>query len=651
MSLQPVNADTSWSGSGVLANQVTFTGGTQVVTLNRGTAGTFDIGLTATPLPRNPTRCFVGATESCSITFAATAFVVSLPDQVSADLSAGSVTVPTCWSDFQSTTVPVDVGVQYVSPVWTGPALTANGVVLPTDGTTAVVDLVFDANCRAPLQITYPDAGEIRVSVGFVGSGSLSGLTMSGSDNLVFYPAALTIQATNAVATQLNATAAGTLPVHPAGTGFNLTVTAVNSAGGITRGYQPQALDRLLAYVQRTGPTTGSEGVFKLSPTGDVTTGLNPPLAIGDYSASNVGPGDFVDGVYANTGASYSEVGLVTLYLLDADYMGHAVMAASLPIGRFIPAAFQASANIVNRAATAGCAGAGFTYMGEGLRLSLQLLAKNGTGGITRNYQGAFAPFNGSGFAAYAGLPGNTLGARHGATDLSNRLSLNGAALTVPWAAGVATLDIDLSLQAATPVDGPYDGTSLGLSFADSDGAALQGLDLDVDGNGSVDHLDLGSTRFLAGRVSVGNAHGSELRDLNIPVVMQFYDGPANGFVTQTTDNCTPIISALLSDADTGDTLLVSDTCIVDQLGASGANACAAGTPGNQYRGTALAGEYLVSLKSPGAGRTGGLRITVDAPVWAEFDWVSAGNTDPVGIGTFGIYNRNTELIYQREIR
>ena len=57
VTLQPVDANTSWSGSGVVANQVTFTGGTQVVTLNRNTAGTFSIGLTSTPTPQNPTRC------------------------------------------------------------------------------------------------------------------------------------------------------------------------------------------------------------------------------------------------------------------------------------------------------------------------------------------------------------------------------------------------------------------------------------------------------------------------------------------------------------------------------------------------------------------------------------------------------------------
>jgi hypothetical protein len=152
---------------------------------------------------------------------------------------------------------------------------------------------------------------------------------------------------------------------------------------------------------------------------------------------------------------------------------------------------------------------------------------------------------------------------------------LHGVALAVPWTAGVATLDADLSLlQPIGAVDGPYDGAVLGMVFSDSDGAALLGLD--VDGSGSVDHLNLGSTDFRAGRLSVGNAHGSELRDLDIPLVMQFYAGPGQGFVTHSPDDCSPIAAVVSSDADTA---------------------------------------------------------------------------DPAGIATFGIYNRETELIHQREIR
>ena len=136
-----------------------------------------------------------------------------------------------------------------------------------------------------------------------------------------------------------------------------------------------------------------------------------------------------------------------------------------------------------------------------------------------------------------------------------------------------------------------------------------------------------------------------------MPVVVQYFAGSGLGFVTHTPDNCTRIAGTLLSDADPGDALTVADTCIVDEAAASGAHACPAGTLGTQYRGTALAGEFVVSLKAPGAAKAGALRVTADAPAWAQFDWTGVGDSDPQGIATFGIYNRDTELIYQREIR
>jgi hypothetical protein len=119
--------------------------------------------------PVTPTR---NAVLSLRLSVAESGESVTLPDQMSGGPSFGTVSLPSCWPDFQSTTVAVDVRAHYVSPLWAGPALIANGVSLPTDGSAAVVDLVFDASCVAPLQVTYMDAGEIGIDVGFVGSGS-----------------------------------------------------------------------------------------------------------------------------------------------------------------------------------------------------------------------------------------------------------------------------------------------------------------------------------------------------------------------------------------------------------------------------------------------------------------------------------------------
>ena len=179
----------------------------------------------------------------------------------------------------------------------------------------------------------------------------------------------------------------------------------------------------------------------------------------------------------------------------------------------------------------------------------------------------------------------------------------------------------------------------------------MQGLDTDVDGDSLADHRHVAAANLRRGRLSLGNAHGSELRDLQVPAVMQYYAGPGQGFRVHTQDDCTAIAGTLLADADAGDGLVVADSCIVDEVGASGTDACPPGTAGTQYRATPLAGVYAISLKSPGVGKTGALRVTADAPAWAEFDWAGTGPGNPVGIATFGIYRRDTAIIYQRELR
>ena len=442
---------------------------------------------------------------------------------MSGSVSNGSVSVSDCFPGFQSTNQPITVAAQYVSPAWIGPAITANGTPLPTDGSGVTLTLAFDAACTAPLQVGYAEAGEVAVSAAFTGGGALSGLDMLGSGNLVFYPASLRLQASDGAGNLLNAVTPGSVPVHTAGQAFTLTVSALNAVGTVTQGYQPQANDRVRVFVERTGPLSGYDGAMSLSPGTPVSSQPNPPSGPADYVVGNVPPAAFVNGVYTQTQATYAEVGLMTLHLRDFDYMGHVIDAAPLPIGRFVPAAFSAVGSLVNRVATPGCAGDSFSYMGEPLRLSADLTALNAAGGVTLNYQVGFASFTGGALAAYSGSAGDTVTALAAGSDLSGRLALDSTLLGASWSGGTARLDIDLRLLPAAAPDGPYDATAFGLAFSDADGVALQGLDMDVDGNGVAEHHTLETSRLRRGRAAVGNAHGSELLDLDVPLVMQYY--------------------------------------------------------------------------------------------------------------------------------
>jgi MSHA biogenesis protein MshQ len=236
--------------------------------------------------------------------------------------------------------------------------------------------------------------------------------------------------------------------------------------------------------------------------------------------------------------------------------------------------------------------------------------------------------------------------------NLSNRLNFSAPDVSfAPWSAGLASLGVSLEVDPASAADGPYDLTNFGVDIHDSDGVRLQNLNLDIDGDGLNDHAQIGITSIRAGRVAVGNAHGSELRNLDVPVAVQYFAGSGTGFVTHSIDTCTAIGTTTLADADAGDSLALTDTCIVDDAGASGTHACASGTAGAQYTATPSGGVYVTSLKAPGATKTGGIWVAADVPDWVKYDWSGTGPGNPQGLATFGIYSRESGVIYQREIR
>ncbi|MGB5640099.1 MAG: DUF6701 domain-containing protein, partial [Sedimenticolaceae bacterium] len=78
------------------------------------------------------------------------------------------------------------------------------------------------------------------------------------------------------------------------------------------------------------------------------------------------------------------------------------------------------------------------------------------------------------------------------------------------------------------------------------------------------------------------------------------------------------------------------------------------GSPGDvadQYHASPVSGDFNLNLMAPSGAATGVLRVAADAPPWLEFDWQGRGNSDPVGLATFGIYQGNSRVIFMREVR
>ncbi len=252
----------------------------------------------------------------------------------------------------------------------------------------------------------------------------------------------------------------------------------------------------------------------------------------------------------------YSEVGSLTIAATAANYLNtpglNATGSSALDsspdcngnvngyVGRFTPAwfALQPGASLTNRQAAACSPASSFSYMGEGMGLSFTLSAQNTASQTTQNYTGAFAKLNPALASSFA------FGAKSGATNLTGRVSAS--SVSGSWSNGQAAVQATVAIgrnntgpNPQDNPDGPYAGVNFGIAPVDSDGVAMNVLDLSVAG-GSNDHKNLGvSTEVRFGRLACSNALGAVQLPLPLPMVAQYWNGSA--FVTNAADSCTPV--------------------------------------------------------------------------------------------------------------
>jgi MSHA biogenesis protein MshQ len=100
--------------------------------------------------------------------------------------------------------------------------------------------------------------------------------------------------------------------------------------------------------------------------------------------------------------------------------------------------------------------------------------------------------------------------------------------------------------------------------------------------------------------------------------------------------------------------LNAGETCVRDNgaPGASGAGCAAVAPLAVRYREPPVGGDFNLRLAAPGAGNQGSVIVTATVPDWLRFDWNTgaAGDENPSGQATFGIFGGETRQIYTREI-
>ena len=300
------------------------------------------------------------------------------------------------------------------------------------------------------------------------------------------------------------------------------------------------------------------------------------------------------------------------------------------------------------------CTTGAFTYVGQPFTYAvapvLTVTAQALGGATTQNYAGTlfrlsnasltgrtYTPTPSSPGLTLTGLPATTTDPAIVATGLgTGTLTFNagsGIAFTrggavAPFSANIAlainVIDLD-GVIATNPVNPVTFGATSGIQFS------------------------TGSSQYY-GRLFLRDSLGSELLDLPIPLVTQYYLNSTQGFGTNSNDSCTTAAAIAFSNYQLN--LSSGQTCVRDSgnPGSSGQGCAAAAS--SRYSPVASAGAFNLILAAPGAGNSGALTVAAAAPTWLQYLWnVSSGsNSSPTGMATFGMFPGSPSRVYQREV-
>jgi len=471
-------------------------------------------------------------------------------------------------------------------------------------------------------------------------------------------------------------------PIHKAGQPFTITATAKNALDVTTANYNVSVAPT--AALSACSPGTACTASF-----GTLTPGTPA------YSA----------GAVTWNAATYSDVGAFDLTLQDTDFTsvdaadtaascaGRYVCSAATPVGRFVPDHFDLSGSaLVNRSdinAGVGCSPAStFTYMGETMKTSFTLTAKNAVGSPTQNYAGSFAKFTNSIVNWIAGTGNDRVGLWAIATgytysgstckvlfdrvtpSVNSFAACSGAVPALPigreagprvnvsspsisaWVGGAATFIADATLERGDVPDGSYATLNIGVTPQDADGVALSAYDLDADNSGTDERASLGTAEVRFGRLKLSNAHGSELLNLPVPIQAQYWNGTT--FVPNDADNCTVLASTHFAlgnyQRKAGDTWTTSLT-LVSTAAILGAWQINLSKPSPTPTGKGSVDLCVDLGADPGGGTVCSAAASANLPylqgLWSPG---SSYNNDPKVRATFGVFKGNEEFIYLREV-
>jgi MSHA biogenesis protein MshQ len=658
---QPVSLD--FLANAELISSPTFTGST-TVSVNNADVETVTFALTNPSIAAsNPVVCDDSIGNSCDMVFADAGFrflygasnSATLANQISGavfgdtlKLQAVKDTDGVCTGLFTGNK-SVNLSQENVDPGGiSGLIFTTNDTNIGKHTSVTSTTLNFGANSIAiiPTPI-YNDAGEIRLHANY----DTGGLTLSGSSNPFWVsPAELVVSATSG-ATNLNGASATATTTYPAGEGFDLSVSALNSLGVITPNYSPGQIQLKLS---RTGPIlTGSVD-------GNLRYAASAALASSTSSVfQNVTLTNFTLGVSTYSAAHYSEVGLLNLDLQDSNYGSASIVipATAIDIGRFTPdyftqtvaedGLFQAMCNTtIAFTAYSGQkdeANSSFGAISYSTNPILAITAYNKQGVITQNYyedsQGSANDFMKlSDFDISVNVPSFdqvAMGVDSSKLPLTANMhtgTLSQNDLTAPSVVALPKGVLHYQLSSDDNFFYNRSANALVRPFrSDIDFSTATIVDSDsVSVTTTVDASPTGvEIRF--GRLVLENSFGPETSNFAQPMQLEHFDGTA--FTVSSDNNCTSYDASRISLTN-----ISLDPSLTRALGGVG----------NFLIGRTKAIEFA----APGDGNQGQIGVLYDAYDWLKYDWDGSGVYDdnPSAIANFGLYRGDDRLFHWREI-
>ncbi|MGU5846747.1 DUF6701 domain-containing protein [Aeromonas hydrophila] len=632
----------STSGGWIGGNVVSFSGGTTTLQLRNNTAGSVTVGVsgsTPSTKPLSTTLCRSGggalSSAACTLTFADSGFVFDVPDTYSNQPQTVAIkavkksdVTKQCVPGFANQSKSVKFWSSYVLPTSNNynSKISVNSSVIGTDlGSATLVPLAFDAQGQSTITVKYPDAGKVQLDARYDGTGIEAGLVMTGADQFVARPVGLCITPPQGVC----AAGDSSCPVFKkAGDTFQIDIKAMA---------WESANDGDICVGNQTTPNFVLPNIALGSTLVAPSPGTN--AAVGTATYNHVPASNSLNSV----GQSVNEVGVFRMTATppaNAYFTYTIPPAQSQPVGRFIPADFNLASGDIVPACNV------FSYMGQPFGVALDVLARNVSGGQTRNYTGSFA--KGS---AYLSVANNKDG-----KSLANRLR---SLPSLPWLNGRAALAAGSSefvRLSDTQPDGPYRSLLFGLYMRDNDGdrtlIASPDFNDAVAGNcsgGSCNArlIDSVPMQVYFGRLLAGTGAGLASAPLAVPLQLQYYE--AGNWQLNKLDQCTQFSLANqgftflnpshVFDATSRDLSLGNNRKIRLGLGSSAPGGASA---------QATDGEILFQFARPD--------ISVRIPYRVDLSkqpsqplWLS----DPatlLGEAIFGSSRGNDRIIYRREV-